>query len=145
MRSADRLIDEVNKVQYQPNVIESGTMATAAAPSRWEAGAIYQWGVYDGGYCRAYEAHTVAHAYGPKNDSGYWTYTDIFHILTHASLSSGNKSAKDACINCHFEGTKVRNKIGCFWPAHGGSTGYHLAYMVDHDGRSLHKVGGWSH
>lgn len=99
-----------------------------AFPQPW-AGYSYSFSwKYNGGFCRKYEARTRAHTYGPPT-GGFWPYTNVQWIQTYAAVGSSGDS--DYCSNCFTEYSKDTWNIGCFWPAHGGASGYHYLYIYD--------------
>ncbi|MCM1981672.1 hypothetical protein [Lyngbya confervoides] len=83
---------------------------------------------YRGGFCRDYRAWTKAEAWGPIQ-GGYRPHTRINYIETRAEI--GSRRDRDSCSNCDTESSYVRWDIGCFWPAHGGATGFHYANWQD--------------
>ncbi len=87
---------------------------------------------YNGGFCRDYRAWTNTDAWGP--DAGgacgpVKPHTRIASIETRAEI--GGHKDRDTCVNCDSEGSDATWDIGCFWPAHGGATGFHFVNLVD--------------
>jgi hypothetical protein len=83
---------------------------------------------YRGGFCRDYRAWTSAEAWGPLQE-GARPHTRIEYIETRAEL--GGIRDRDSCFNCDNQNSYARWDIGCFWPAHGGTTGFHYANWKD--------------
>ncbi len=126
----------VNSLATRPNV-------SLASPLPFAGFSKSFWWKYNGGFCRSYEAKTRAYTYGPKV-GGIWPRTNVALIQTHVDISSGGKSDTDVCNNCSEEGSSVKNKIGCWWPAHGKGFGSHYIYIFD-PGISISQSWGWSH
>jgi hypothetical protein len=126
----------INRLATQPNI-------SLASPLPFAGFSKSFWWKYNGGFCRSYEAKSRAYTYGPKVD-GIWPSTNVELIQTHVDISSGGKSDTDVCNNCSEEGSSVKNKIGCWWPAHGKGFGSHYIYIFD-SGISISRSWGWSH
>ena len=86
------------------------------------------WWHYRGGFCRDYRAWTVAEAWGPEQ-GGSRPHTRIQYIETRVDM--GRFHDRDSCSNCDEQKSYVRWDIGCFWPAHGGTSGFHYANWKD--------------
>lgn len=123
------------KQEEQQEVDQEGQ--SRAFPLPWAAYSYNFWWRYNGGFCRDYHAHTRAYAYGPRA-GGIWPVTNIQLIQTHVN------SDTDVCFGCYREGSDWSWDIGCFWPAHGGASGYHYIYMYD-PGITIFRTWGWSH
>ncbi len=101
----------------------------------------YMWWRYHGGFCRDYQAGTVAEAWGPAQ-GGARPHTRIEYIETRVTMAGRND--RDSCFDCDYENSFVKWDIGCFWPAHGGTSGWHYANWKD-GGFSATRTWSWSH
>lgn len=122
------------------NKLESDSVSPRAFPQPWAAYSYSFWWKYDGGFCRGYNATTSAYAYGPRTGD-FWPSTNIQWMQTNARLSSGGNDT-DVCSNCFSLSSSASWDIGCFWPAHGGTSGSHYMYMYD-SGASAYVNWAW--
>ena len=102
--------------------------AHAASPYPFSRFTWSMWWRYRGGFCRDYRAWTVAEAWGPEQD-GARPHTRIEYMETRAEI--GSRRDRDSCSNCDEESSYARWDIGCWWPAHGGASGWHYANWKD--------------
>lgn len=122
----DRLADPSDE---QPSEsLQTPQVTSRAFPQPWAGYSYSFWWKYNGGFCRSYEAQTRAYAYGPPT-GGFWPYTNVQWMQTYAAV--GGSGDSDHCANCFSEHSKDDWNIGCFWPAHGGASGYHYMYIYD--------------
>lgn len=125
---------EADKVSYtdpQMREIFSSALegeALAANPYPFSQFSWSMWWHYRGGFCRDYRAWTVAEAWGPEQ-SGSRPHTRIEYIETRAEI--GSRRDRDSCYNCDYQSSYARWDIGCWWPAHGGASGFHYANWKD--------------
>ena len=115
--------------------------AEAANPYPFSLFSWSMWWRYRGGFCRDYRAWTRAEAWGPEQ-GGARPHTRIAYMETRAEL--GSRRDRDSCSNCDLESSYVRWNIGCFWPAHGGTSGWHYANWKD-GAFSATRTWSWSH
>jgi hypothetical protein len=96
---------------------------------------------YRGGFCRDYRAWTTAEAWGPE-EGGDRPHTFIEYIETRAEI--GGHRSNNHCFDCAREDSYMRWDIGCFWPAHGGGSGFHYAHWADREtGFSATRTWSW--
>jgi len=106
--------------------------AKAASPFPWRCGSWYFKWEYNGGFCRDYRAWSDAYAWGAGPDGACANpkpLTNVQYISTYVSLAGGNDW--DYHYNANQSHSYRKWDIGCFWPAHGGASGYHYAYWRD--------------
>lgn len=140
---------EVNRSSSQPSLSQGLTKALHADKATLQAANPYpfswfswsMWWRYRGGFCRDYRAWTTAEAWGPEQ-GGARPHTRIEYIETRAQI--GGRLDRDNCSNCDNESSYVRWDIGCFWPAHGGASGWHYANWKDGD-FSATRTWSWLH
>lgn len=115
--------------------------AEAANPYPFSLFSWSMWWRYRGGFCRDYRAWTQAEAWGPEQ-GGARPHTRIESMETRAEL--GSRRDRDSCADCDHESSYVRWDIGCFWPAHGGTSGWHYANWKD-GAFSATRTWSWGH
>lgn len=106
--------------------------AKAASPFPWRCGTWYFKWEYNGGFCRDYRAWSHAYSWGPGSDG--WCadpkpLTRIEYISTYVAI--GGHTDWDYYYNADQSHSYAKWDIGCFWPAHGGASGFHYAYWRD--------------
>ncbi len=119
--------------------------ARAASPFPWRCGTWYFKWEYNGGFCRDYRAWSHAYAWGPGSDgvcANPKPLTRIEYISTYAK--AGSKTDWDYHYNADQSHSYAKHDIGCFWPAHGGASGYHYAYWRD-GGAWMYRTWSWAH
>lgn len=134
-RSAAGLADWVGRALSQ--LAESAqalivSEAQAAEPFPWRCGSWYFKWEYNGGFCRDYRAWSNAYAWGPGADGACANpkpLTHIEYISTYVNVSG--RTDWDYHYNADQSHSYAKWDIGCFWPAHGGGSGYHYAYWRD--------------
>jgi hypothetical protein len=96
---------------------------------------------YDGGFCRGYHAYIIAESFGPGSPS-LRPHTRIQYMETRVAIDLGGTSDRDSGSNVDFMQSNADREIGCWWPAHGQSTGSYFANWKD--GRiDIRKAWSW--
>jgi hypothetical protein len=106
--------------------------AEAAAPFPWACGSWYFSWQYHGGFCRDYEAWSNAYSWGPGPDGACADPKPLTHIeYISTYVNNSGHTDWDYFYNADQSHSYAKWDIGCFWPAHGGGSGYHYAYWRD--------------
>jgi hypothetical protein len=106
--------------------------AEAASPFPWRCASWYFKWEYNGGFCRNYKAWSNAYAWGPGSDGSCANpkpLTHIEYISTYVSVAG--HTDWDYHYNADQSHSYAKWNIGCFWPAHGGASGFHYGYWRD--------------
>jgi hypothetical protein len=141
-----RIVDNQSSLENQPGFLEklAGLFAGEAVAAEPYPFSRYSWNLwwrYRGGFCRDYKAKTIAEAWGPLQ-GGFRPHTRIEYIETRVEM--GSRRDRDSCSGCDEQSSFTKWDIGCFWPAHGGASGWHYANWKD-GGFSATITWSWSH
>jgi hypothetical protein len=134
-RSAKGLADWAGRALLQlAEAAESliSSEAYAAEPFPWRCGTWYFKWEYNGGFCRNYKAWSNAYAWGPGADGHCANPKPLTHIeYISTYVTAAGKTDWDYHYNADQSHSYVKRDYGCFWPAIGGTSGFHYAYWRD--------------